>query len=336
MKIGNFDTDKEVLVIAEIGNNHEGSYALAEEMIGLAVEAGAGAVKLQTFRTEHYVGLENKDRFNMLKSFELTYNDFERLKKVADDAGVLFISTPFDIQSGMFLNNIVPAFKIASGDNTFYPLLETVAGFGKPIILSCGLTSLVRLRYAKALIERVWSEKNFDQKMAVLHCVTSYPVPLSQANLGAIQLLKKELQCQVGYSDHTVGVESAVFAVATGARIVEKHFTLDKKHSDFRDHQLSADPSDLKLMIDQIRVVEEMMGSGEKVLQECEKSCITAVRRSIVANKDIRKGAVVRLDDITWVRPAGGIPPGREGLVLGKTVTRDVCRGELLTFDILE
>lgn len=336
MRIGPLNTDEKVLIIAEVGNNHEGSVALAEEMIGLAAEAGADAVKFQTFRTEHYVSPENKVRFDMLKSFELGFEGFERLKKVASMSGVVFLSTPFDLESAQFLDTLVPAFKIASGDNTFYPLLETVARFAKPVLLSCGLAGLVELRFAKDLIERFWAGLGAAPGLAALHCVTSYPVPSPEANLGAIRTLREELKCEVGYSDHTLGIEAAVLSVACGARIVEKHFTLDKNLSEFRDHQLSADPKDLKRLVHRIREAEEMLGTGRKIVQQSEKPVKDVVRRSIVAAGDLKAGQVVRPEDITWVRPAGGLPPGREELVLGKTLVRDAARGERLTQDMLK
>ena len=324
------------MIIAEIGNNHEGSYARAKEMIGLAADVGVDAVKFQTFCTEHYVSPENKARFNQLKSFELTFDEFERLKKVADNAGVIFLSTPFDIKSAEFLNSVVPAFKIASGDNSFYPLIETVARFGKPVLLSCGLASLTHLRYAQALLEGIWRDIGVKSEMAVLHCVTSSPVPPVEANLGAIRTLGKELGCVVGYSDHTLGIDAAALSIAVGARIVEKHFTMDKNLSEFRDHQLSADPQEMKILVERIRTIEELLGTGRKVPQKSEKKIESMVRRSIVAGRDLRAGEIVKNEDITWVRPAGGVPPGREELLLGKTLTQAVGKGEMLTPDMMK
>ncbi len=333
MIIDSFDTDKNILIIAEIGNNHEGSFTLAEEMIGRAAEAGANAVKFQTFRTEHYVSSDNKARIDMLKSFELSEDDFERLKKTADSAGVVFISTPFDIQSAIFLDHLVPAFKIASGDNTFYPLLDVVAKFGKPVILSCGLAGWIQIRYAKAFIERIWQEEGIDQQLALLHSVTSYPVPFCEANISAIGRLQKEFGGVVGYSDHVLGIEAAALSVAQGARIVEKHFTLDKNQSDFRDHHISADPGEFALLVERIRQVEELMGSGEKILQESEEILLPLVRRSIIATRDLPAGEIIRQEDITWVRPSGGIPPGNESLILGKTVKNGLACGEMITLE---
>ena len=336
MNIGDFNTDKKVLVIAEIGNNHEGDYSLAEEMIGRAAETGVGAVKFQTIVPDKLVSIRKEERIEQLERFRLSYDEFERLSKVAQKENILFLSTAFDIESARFLEHLIPAFKIASGDNNFYPLIEIVAGFGKPIILSCGLADLIQVNYTKAFIEKLWSDLGVSMEMAVLHCVASYPVPTSDANLGVIRTLERELGCVCGYSDHTLGIEAAVLSVGAGARIVEKHFTLDKNFSDFRDHQLSADPKEFERLVERIREAEELMGSGAKVLLECEKDSKMAVRRSIVAARNLVKGEILQYDDITWVRPGRGIPPGQESQVLGRAVRRSVNLGEAITLDILK
>lgn len=336
MRIGAVDLAKEVLVVAEIGNNHEGSYTLAEEMIGRAAEAGAGAVKFQTFRAEHYVSPADAARFSQLKSFELTYDEFARLAKVARDEKIMFLSTPFDPESAAFLHQLVPAFKIASGDNNFYPLLETVAQLGKPILLSTGLADLAQVRYSKGFIEHIWRELHIEQDLAVLHCVTSYPVPPGEVNLGAVLQLRQELQCTVGYSDHTAGIEAAALSVALGARVVEKHFTIDKQLSAFRDHQLSADPREMAELVRRIQMVLEMTGTGEKVLQSSERANLGVVRRSIVARRDLPQGATLGWGDITWTRPGGGLSPGKEHLVLGRTLAVPIRQGAPITPDLLE
>ena len=336
MMIGDFDTNGKAMIVAEIGNNHQGSYTLAEEMIGRAAEAGADAVKFQTFRTELYVSSTDRSRFEMLKQFELTEKEFKKLKKVSDECGVVFLSTPFDIESAKFLNTIVPAFKIASGDNTFYPLIDAIAGFGKPIILSSGLADLPMLLYTKSFIEQIWNKNAVVQNLVVLHCVCSYPVPPDEANLAAIRVLRKELGCDIGYSDHTFGVEAAAISVALGAKIVEKHFTLDKNYSDFRDHKLSADPQEMRQLVERIRFIETLMGSGEKMLQPCEKAIHEQVRRSIAAVKNLKAGHFLQIQDITWVRPAGEFVPGQEAFVLGKSLKYDVPKGEPLRSEVIE
>ena len=336
MKIGAFDLDRDVLVVAEIGNNHEGNYGLAEDLIGKAAEAGAGAVKFQTYRTEHYISARDAERFARLKGFELTYDQFERLSRRARDAGLLFLSTPFDVESARFLGGIADGLKIASADNTFYPLLETVARTGKPIIISTGLASPEELRKAAELVEGTWHSLGIDQDLALLHCIAAYPAPTEQANLAAIQTLRESFQRTVGYSDHTIGIEAAALAVALGARIVEKHFTVDNNYSDFRDHQLSADPPTLKRLIERVREAEAMLGSGAIGVQECERAGAKAMRRSIAAARDLDAGTVLGADDLTWVRPGGKLPPGREELVVGRRLARRIAHGEAITLGDLE
>jgi len=329
MKIGNFDLDKDILIVAEIGNNHEGSYSLAEEMIGLAAEAGAGAVKFQTIVPDRLVSCTQKDRIEQLEKFRLSYDEFEKLSKVAQEENVLFLSTPFDIESVRFLNRIVPAFKIASGDNNFYPMIEVIAETGKPIILSAGLADLNQIRFTKSFTEKIWNENGIHQEMSILHCVVSYPAPHNDVNLLAINELKK-LDVTVGYSDHTLGIEAAVLSASLGARIIEKHFTSDKNFSDFHDHKLSADPGELRLLVQRIREAVDMLGDGEKQIQDSEKGNVDKVRRSIVAACDLAKDTALTSDMLIWVRPGRGIPPGDEYMVLGKTLLREIREGEMV------
>ena len=327
MKIGTIDTKEKVFIIAEIGNNHEGSYTLAEEMIGLAAEAGVDAVKFQTFQTENYLSVGDIKRYKMLKSFELSYNEFKKLKQVAKGAGILFISTPFDLESALFLDSIVDALKIASGDNNFYPLIETVAETGKPIIMSTGLADIQQIIKSKTLIEKIWDQQGFAQDLAILHCVSAYPVEPKYANLQAIQTLIKSFDCTIGFSDHTLGINAAIVSVGMGARIIEKHFTIDKNFSDFRDHQLSADFKEMKQLILSIREVEKMLGSGDKVPQFPEKDTTIQVRRSIVTKHLLSEGHIIQWDDIAWIRPGGGLAPGEEQRIIGKRLNQEVKKG---------
>jgi len=327
MKIGEINTREKVLIIAEIGNNHEGSYTLAEEMIGLAAEAGADAVKFQTFQTEYYVSVDDVERYKRLKSFELRYNEFEKLSRVAKGAGILFISTPFDLESALFLDSIVDALKIASGDNNFYPLIKKVAETGKPIIMSTGLADIQQIIKSKTLIEKIWTQQDIIQDLAILHCVSAYPVEPKYANLQAIKTLCQSFNCTIGFSDHTLGTNAAIVSVGLGARIIEKHFTIDKHFSDFRDHQLSTDPKEMKQLIQSVKEVEKMLGSGDKVPQLPEKDSTTQVRRSIVAKYPLSEGHIFQWDDITWIRPGGGLDPGEEQRIIGKRLNQDVQKG---------
>ena len=332
MKIGKIDTDKKVFIVAEIGNNHEGSFEVAKNMINEAAAAGVDAVKFQTFIPEQFVSLKDQSRLNRLRSFQLSHKQFRDLSKVAKNKGLIFFSTPLDIKSAKFLNTIQSIFKISSGDNDFYPLIDTVASFGKPIIVSTGVANIDTIQKVYDKISKIWSSKKKSyQNLALLHCVSSYPVPNEQANLASIIFLKKSFpNVVVGYSDHTMGINAAVLSVVAGARIVEKHFTLDKNFSDFRDHQLSADPEEMCLMVKKIREVEKIFGKEEKKIQPCEKGMNIVARRSIAVACDLTIGTKLSSSDLTWVRPGKGFSPGEEKKIIGKKISRDLKMGEIL------
>jgi len=328
MNIGGFDLTQKVLIVAEIGNNHEGDFATAKKLVREGAACGVGAVKFQVFRTKYFVTVADQARYERLSSFEMSHKQFEELHRLAKSHGLLFIATPLDLESAAFLERLVDAYKIASGDNNFFPLIERICRTGRPIILSSGLTDLQGIGKSKVFIEDRWRTFGVQQHLAVLHCVSSYPVSPEQANLGAIPTLIRELECTVGYSDHTLGIQACVIAVALGARIIEKHFTLDKNYSDFRDHRLSADPAEMAKLVRQIADVGVLLGSGEKVVQVAEAESAHRARRSIVAGADLPARHTVRLEDLTWIRPAVGLPPGEEARIVGKRLRRAVAFGE--------
>lgn len=327
MQIGPIDTRQRVLIVAEIGNNHEGNVDAARELVRRAAGCGADAVKFQTFRTEHFVRPSERERFERLKRFELLPAQFADLATLARSLGLAFISTPLDLPSAGTLEPMVDAFKIASGDATFYPLLERVARSGKPVILSSGASDLDEIRRTLSFV-RTHQASATAERVAVLHCVSAYPVPRGHANLRTLFTLARELDCTIGYSDHTIGIDAAPLAVALGARIVEKHFTLDKHYSTFRDHQLSADPDDMRTLVQRIRTADDLLGSDEKTVRACESPA--ELRRSIVAVRDLVKDSVLTWSDIAWMRPAGGLPPGDEARVIGKILKTDVAAGDRL------
>ena len=329
MKIGSFDMQSEVFVVAEIGNNHEGNFDLAKKMIALAAQSGAHAVKFQTIVPEKLVTTLDQVRINQLKKFQFSYKQFEDLKDEADRQKIIFLSTPFDLESAKFLEHLVPAFKIASGDNNFYPLLECVAQTAKPLIISSGLADLAQIKKTKTFVENIWRKKKIKQDLAILHCVSSYPTEPEKANLLAIRQLQK-LGMTVGYSDHTLGIEAAVTAVSLDARIIEKHFTLDKNYSSFRDHQLSADPAEFTEMVKRIKQATILRGDGRISPLKSGLGDGYKIRRSVIANRDLEKGTKLKLEDIAWVRPGGGLNPGEEGLVIGKILSRAVKKGEMI------
>jgi sialic acid synthase SpsE len=330
MKIGSFNTEDKVLVVAEIGNNHEGDARRAAEIVRTAADCGVDAVKFQTVRAAQLVSRRETARFERLKSFELTDAQFAELSALARELGLLFLSTPLCLEVVNMLVPLVDAYKIASGDNDFFPLLEAVARARKPVIISTGASTLAQAQAAVACVRREWSANSHAGELAVLHCVSSYPTPPEQANLRAIPFLGERLGCTVGFSDHTLGIETCVLAVAAGARILEKHFTLDKQFSEFRDHALSADPHEMRELVRRVRTTEELHGCREKRVQPCEESAAAAIRRSIVAARALAKDATISAADIKWIRPGDGLRPGQEHLLVGKKLRRDVAADEPL------
>jgi N,N'-diacetyllegionaminate synthase len=331
MRIGHLSTDDRVIIVAEIGNNHEGNYETAKSLVREAAAAGADAVKFQVFRAEHLVSRSNRARFDQLKSYELGPERFEYLAGLARSLGLAVIVTAFDPEIALGAKGWADAYKIASGDNNFFPLLAAVARSGKPVILSTGSSDLSRVSRAVRFLEERWKEARIRGELALLHCVSCYPVPPGQANLSAIPALAREFGCTVGYSDHTLGIQAPVLTVALGARIIEKHFTLNRTMSAFRDHQLSSDPPEMRELVGRIREATLMLGQGRKALLPCEEEGAGAIRRSIVAASDLPSGHPLLLSDMAWTRPAGGLDPGEEGRLVGRRLRHPVRAGDRLT-----
>jgi len=326
----------DVFIIAEVGNNHEGDFTLAQDMVGLAAEAGVDAVKFQTIVPEFLVNRTDEPRFSTLKKFQLSYDQFETLAKQAHGAGIKFMSTPFDLESAAFLGTIADAIKIASSDNTFFALIDAVARTGKPMIISTGLADEDDVRLAAQCVETAWRGRHDAANLGLLHCVSNYPTAPENANIGAITSLKSVFPAQtIGYSDHTIGIEAARLAVGAGAKIIEKHFTIANDHSEFRDHQLSADPATMKQLVIEIRTASALMGSGAIELADCEIDMASAVRRSIVATENLAAGATVTEKDLNWTRPAGGMAPGEERDIIGKRLKSALSQGAPFTPEIL-
>lgn len=335
MKIGSVNLEREVLIIAEIGNNHEGDMGCAVELIERAAEAGAQAVKFQTIVPERLVASSESARIAQLRRFCLSYDQFGKLAETAARAKVMFLSTPFDIESVRQLAPLVPAFKIASSDNDFIDLLDAVAITGKPVLLSTGMVDLEGVKRSRAALESAWRRHGSAPGLVLLHCVSAYPTPIESANLLAIRSIALETGCVVGYSDHTLGIEAAVLSVALGARVIEKHFTLSKTHSAFRDHQLSADPQELAELVRRVRAACVALGDGVKRTMEVEVPVIAAARRSAHARRDLPIGHVVGADDIDWLRPGGGIPPESAASLIGRQLARGVAAGERLAHEMV-
>ncbi len=331
MKIGSFDTADRIFIIAEIGNNHEGNFTLAEELIGLAKDAGANAVKFQTIVPEKLISSDQKDRIAQLRKYQFSYDQFKKLAKIAEQAGIIFLSTPFDPESAGFLAPIVPAFKIASSDNNFFPLLKYIAETSKPMIISAGMANHTELDKTVSFIREVNSIYS-KEGLAILHCISNYPTKFEDANLLTIKYLVDTYpQITIGYSDHTLGIQAVQMACALGARIVEKHFTINKNYSSFRDHQLSADPGEFKKMVEMIRTSEILLGKYIGENEESQQEMKKNLRRSAAAKTNLNAHHIIRKEDIIWVRPGTGFTCGEEHRLFGKKLKRDIAAGEIIS-----
>lgn len=313
----NLNNLKNTFIVAEIGNNHEGCLKIATKLIEEAKKAGVNAVKFQTFKTEDFISPYEKKRFKKLKKFELSYEDFEKLSVITKKNDLKFISTPLDIKSAFFLNNIVDCFKIASGDNNYYDLIETVLNFNKPTFISTGLLDFIEVKNLLKFIKK----KGFNfSKLSLFHCVSDYPVSFEEANLLSIKFLKEKLPLTIGYSDHTIGIEASLLAVSLGAKIIEKHFTLSNNFSKFRDHKISLNPRDMKQLVTSIRKAELMLGKENKKIQCGESKNLHLIRRSIYAAGNFHKNTIIKNNMIKILRPASFYKPNDIKKILNKRI----------------
>ena len=327
-----------IFIIAEAGVNHNGNIEIARKLVDEAILAGADAVKFQTFKAENLVCKDAKkaayqmettdsseSHFDMLKKLELTPEMHRELIKYCAEKDIMFLSTPFDIDSLHYLTECgIEIIKIPSGEITNYPYLREVGRTGKPVILSSGMSRLEEIQDAINVLREYGSSE-----ITVLHCNTEYPTPYVDVNLKAMLTIKEKLGVDVGYSDHTPGIEVSVAAAALGAAVVEKHFTLDK-NMEGPDHKASLEPDELREMIRQIRNIEAALGNGQKVPSDSERKNIEIVRKSIVAKRDIKQGDVFTEDNLTTKRPGSGICPMRWNEMIGQKAVRDFAADELI------
>ena len=326
-----------VKIIAEAGVNHNGSIEIAKKLILSAKEAGADIVKFQTFNPNSLVskharmaeyqkenmGLEESQK-DMLSDLTLSYSDFEKLAEYAQKVGIEFLSTPFDLDSIHFLDSLVSFWKIPSGEVTDYPYLREIAMTGKNVVLSTGMCTIDEIRDATNLLYRYGTKQ-----ISILHCNTQYPTPYEDVNLNVMDTLRKEFNVPIGYSDHTKGIEVPIAAVAMGATIIEKHFTLDRNLKG-PDHRASLEPDELRKMVCSIRNIEKALGSSDKMPTASESLNICVARRSIVAMKNIKKGEVFSEDNLTTKRPGTGINPMMWNDIIGRVANRDFEEDEII------
>lgn len=332
MIVGSLDLRQTRFLIAEIGNNHEGDASHAQELIVAAAEAGADAVKFQVIDPERLVHYSQRERVEQLSRFGLTQDEWHGLAEAAHERDVLFMASAFDFGSLARIAPLCAALKIASGDLDFAPLIARAAGSGLPTFVSTGAADLDDVRTAVGAFEAGLSTGSaLAERLALLHCVAAYPSEPAECNLRAIETLASAFPgIAIGWSDHTLGIEVALMAAALGARIVEKHFTLDKSRSTFRDHALSSDPHELAQLARAMHVLDAALGDGDKRAAACEDGARVALRRQIVAARDLAAGHVLRLDDLEFVRPAGGLSPARAVDLLGGCLATDIARHEAI------
>lgn len=325
-----------VKIIAEAGVNHNGSVALAKQMVDAAKEAGADYIKFQTFIPKKLVSKfaekadyqkettgSGESQLEMLEKLALTQKDFTELNRYCREKQIGFLSTPFDLDSIEFLDTFDMDFwKLPSGEITNLPYLEKIGQTRKPVVMSTGMSSLQEVKDAAAVLRKAGAKE-----ITLLHCNTQYPTPMEDVNLRAMQTLEKELNLPVGYSDHTQGIEIPVAAVAMNACIIEKHFTLDRS-MEGPDHKASLEPDELNAMVQAVRNVEQALGNGKKEPSPSELGNISVVRKSIVAKCGIKKGDTFTEDNLTVKRPGNGISPMRWHEMIGKQAERDFAEDE--------
>lgn len=321
----NFNLISKPFIVAEIGNNHEGSINNAIKLIKSAKRSGADAVKFQIFDPNKYSSPKDKNRIKQLKKFALKKKDIIYLKKQCDKLKIIFFATPFDIKSASLLNNIQSFFKISSGDNNYYDLLKKVRSFKKPIIISTGLTDI------KNISKVVKYFKKFDfykkkENLCIMHCVSAYPASNAKINLNSITYLKKKFpNVTIGYSDHTMGYKISCLSYVLGAEIIEKHFTLSNNFSNFRDHKISLNPKSFKRFVKEINNLRNILGNLEKQLNEEEKGNQETMRRKIVSNKNLKKGYKIKNNDLLIVRSQEtGIFISEINKVVGKKLNKNI------------
>ena len=330
------------IIIAEAGVNHNGSLELAKQLVKKAYEAGVDYVKFQTFKSEKVVsknakkadyqientGKKEESQLEMVKKLELSYDDHQILIDYCNELGIKFFSTAFDFDSIEYLHSLgLGLWKIPSGEVTNYPFLKRIAAYNEKTILSTGMCDMEDVRAAvNALYKNGLSKEN----LILLHCNTEYPTPFEDVNLKAMDALRNEFGVEVGYSDHTKGIEVPIAAVALGATVIEKHFTLDR-NMEGPDHKASLEPDELKAMVSAIRNIEQAVGGdGTKHVSESERKNIAIARKSIVAACDIKKEEVFTEQNLTVKRPGSGISPMRWEEVLGMKAKRDFAEDELI------
>ncbi len=339
MQLFGKDSAESPILIAEIGVNHEGNLDTARRMVHLAAEAGADAVKFQSYTVERFIAAGGDPaRRERVRRFGLSHDDHLVLQKEAEAAGISFFSSAITEDWIVPLVDMgVDAIKIASGDIDFRPVIEAAARSDVKLLISTGTATMEEVDRAVSWVRDVVGEVSLSQRLCVMHCVSAYPTPLAEANLTAISsMAARYAPISVGYSNHVMGREAPVAAVALGAEVVEVHFTDQKEGRDFHDHALSADPDDMAYLVRILPEIAKARGDGVKAPQNCETANIWAIRKGVVAARDIPAGAILTEQDLSFARPATEFPALEAGNLVGKRLTKSLAVGEVIPRDAVE
>ena len=333
----NFKFIQKPYIVAEVGNNHEGSIKNAIELVKAAKHSGADAVKFQIFNANKYSSPKDKKRIAQLKKFTLKKKDLIKLKQKCDELKIVFFATPFDIESANYLNKIQNLFKISSGDNNYLDLLIKIRSFKKPVIISTGLMDYIEIYKVVTLFRKI---KFYQKKenLCIMHCVSAYPALKKNINLNSIPFLKKKFpNVTIGYSDHTMGYKISSLSYVLGAEIIEKHFTLSNNFSSFRDHKISLNPKSFKKFVKEIKNLKNIIGNFDKKINTEEKNNISVMRRKLISNNKLKKDYKIKKSDLLIVRsPETGIYASEIKKVLGKKINKDINKFDNLLLEYFD
>lgn len=336
MQLFGRDLDRDVAIVAEIGVNHEGDPDAASALLRLASEAGAHAVKFQSYTPERYASADDPTRLERVSRFALDRDTHRRLAREAKALGIHFFSTPLTEDWVPFLAEFVDVIKIASGDLTFEPAVRAAAATGKTLICSTGLAKVEEIDTAVGWVADEIGVAALPDRLVLMHCVSAYPTPIGEANLLSIPFLADRYGVRVGYSNHVIGIETCLAAVALGASVLEVHFTDRKSGRSFRDHELSLEPQELRALVQLAPRLRASLGVPGKNCQPSEAANLAAVRKGLVAARDLPAGAILQHGDLMYARPATEFAAGDIGRVIGRRLLQGLARGRTLRRDMIE
>lgn len=324
------DLERDVVIIAEIGVNHEGDIEVASKLLRLAAEAGADAAKFQSYSPERLTSGDDAERLARVSRFALSEADHRRLAAEAKELGIAFCSSAITEDMVPLIAELSPLIKIASGDIDFEPVIRAAAAAGLPVILSTGNATADEVETAVEWVRNEIGSKSLDETLILMQCVSAYPAPVEEANVAAMNFLREKFGVHVGYSNHVIGPDACFAAVALGASVIEVHFTDRKTGRDFRDHQLSFDVTDLKELVERAPRIRSAVGRAEKRRQPSEEASVLAIRKGVVAARDLAKGTVLSRDDLMFARPASEFTSSDISSLVGRKLSADIPRGHVV------